>query len=986
MTATQNLVHRLPNDIGGRPVEAVRRVDRNRSCTLSSQGRRLVYESGEWEVDLARRELRARGVPVPIGGRAFEIVEVLIRSAGELVTKNDLMGRVWPGAIVEDNTLQFHISAIRRALGPDRGMLKTASGRGYRLLGAWTIRPENASPVHAIDLEPTRNTAEQFQSNLPAAASDLIGRTNALRHLRGLLSAYRVVTLTGPGGIGKTRLALEVARGLFPSFQGDVRLVELASLSDPSLVPSALTGALGLKLGGDELSAESVARVIGTQKLLLVLDNCEHLIDAAAKLVETVVRMCSRTTVLATSREILKIEGEYVYRVPPLDVPSQDEERGNILAHSAVELFVTTTRALHSDFSPPGETLPAIAAICRRLDGIPLAIDFAATRVATLGLQQVAADLDDRLGLLTAGRRTALPRHQTLRATLDWSYELLPEPERLVMRRLAVFAGAFTAEAASLVAACGEIAASEAVGSLSNLVTKSLVTLDVGNASAHYRLHETTRAYALEKLTESGEFEQVAQRHAEYHRDLFDRAEIALETLPAPAWLARYGDLIGEVRAALDWAFSPTGAADIGVALTAAAVPLWVHLSLMEECRGRVVRALCEPAQSRDGRRNMQLYAALGAALFLTKGSCPEMIAAWTSAFEIAEMRDDADYRLRALWGFFMDCITGGRFRAALAVAERFSTYAAKTTDPADRLIGDRLVGVALLALGELEGARRHIERMLGHYAAKGSHVVRFQYDQNLLAHSYHSLILWLQGFADQAMRSVERQLVDSRASDHPVSLANVLIQSGCPVSLLVGDLSLAERHIKALIELSARHALELWNIGGRCFEGVLLVKRGCVGAGLEVLRATVASIPQNSFTLLYSPFLAEIADALGGDDKIAEGLCVIDEALARSERDEERWCVAELLRIKGELILREGGPQAATAAEAHFLRSLDWARRQGSLSWKLRTSTSLARLQHDQGRTAEARCLLRSVYDRFSEGFETADLKTAKALLDSLQ
>ena len=347
------------------------------------------------------------------------------------------------------------------------------------------------------------------------------------------------------------------------------------------------------------------------------------MIDAAARLAETIVRMCPRTTILATSREILKIDGEYVYRVPPLDVPPQFEEPDNILSHSAVQLFIATTRALHSDFSPNGENLPAIAAICRRLDGIPLAIDLAATRVATLGLQQVAAGLDDRLGMLTGGRRTALPRHQTLRATLDWSYELLPEPERLVMRRLAVFAGDFTADAVSSVAAGGEIAASEAVCSLANLVTKSLVMAEVGSVIAHYRLHETTRAYALEKLAESGEFEQVARRHANYYRDLFDRAEMELDTLPAPAWLASYGRQIGQVRAALDWAFSPTGAAEVGVALTVAAVPLWVHLSLMEECRGRVEQALSGPAESRDARRNMQLYAALGAALFLTKGAVP---------------------------------------------------------------------------------------------------------------------------------------------------------------------------------------------------------------------------------------------------------------------------------------------------------------------------------------------------------------------------
>jgi predicted ATPase len=436
----------------------------------------------------------------------------------------------------------------------------------------------------------------------------------------------------------------------------------------------------------------------------------------------------------------------------------------------------------------------------------------------------------------------------------------------------------------------------------------------------------------------------------------------------------------------LDWALSPTGSAEVGVALTVAAVPLWVHLSLMEECRGRVEQALSGPAESRDAHRNMQLYAALGVALFLTKGSCPEMVAAFTKTLEIAESLDDTDYRLRALWGSFMEHITSLRYRAALAVAEKFCTFAAKSTDPADGLVGDRLVGVALLALGDLEGARRRIERMLGRYVAKTPHIIRYQFDQQLLAYSYRCRILWLQGFADQALASVESHLVAARASDHPYSLFSGLLQTACPLALLVGDLTLAERYVKALMDLSARHAVELWTLGGRCFAGVLLIKRGSTGPGLELLRTAFARVPQGAFTLFYTPMLASTADALGRDGKTAEGLSIIDEALARSDSNEERWCVAELLRIKGELILREGAPRAAAAAEEHFLRSLDWARRQGALSWELRTSTSLARLQYDQGRIAEARSLLQSVYDRFSEGFETADLKSAKALLNSLQ
>jgi predicted ATPase/DNA-binding winged helix-turn-helix (wHTH) protein len=952
---------------------------------VRAESRRLVYALGEWEVDLARRELRARGVPVPISGRAFDIIEVLVQSDGELATKDDLAARVWPGMIVEENTLQVQISAIRKALGPDREMLKTTSGRGYRLLGAWKSRQKSTSSVDSIDLEPMPSPAEPFRTNLPAAASELVGRANAVQHLRGLLSAYRVVTLTGAGGIGKTKLALEVARSLFPAFHGDRWLVDLASLSDPGLVPSEVAGVLGLKLGGDEISDESVARAIEVERLLLVLDNCEHVIEAAARLTEAIVRMCPRATILATSREILKIEGEYVYHVPPLDVPTQFEEPGNILSHSAVQLFIATTRALQSDFSPNGENLATIAAICRRLDGIPLAIGFAATRVAALGLQQVAAGLDNRLGMLAGGRRTALPRHQTMRATLDWSYELLPEPERVVMRRLAVFVGDFTAEAASPVAAGGEIGPPEAVCFLANLVTKSLVMVEVGSGITHYRLHETTRAYALEKLAETGQFDQVARRHANYYRDLFDSAEMELDTLSTAAWLVRYGHQIGQVRAALDWAFSPTGDAEVGVALTAAAAPLWVHLSLMEECRGRVERALAGPAESRDARLNMQLHAALGAALFVTKGSDPETVAAWTKAFNIAESLDDADYRLRALYGLFSDCTNSGRFDAALAIAERFCSCAAKSTDPADGAIADRLVGASLLGLGDLDGARRRIERMLGRYVARRSHIIRFQRDQRLLARSYHFEILWLQGFPDRTMHSVECLVVDARASDHPVSQCTTLTFASSN-ALHVGDLILAERYVKALMDLSARHALRRWNAIGRCFEGVFLIRRGDISGGLELLRTAFARVPQGSFTVFYTPVLAEIADALRRDDKAVEGLAIVDEALARSDSNEERWFVAELLRIKGELVLREGAPQAAMAAEQHFLRSLDWARRQGALSWELRTSTSLARLQHDQGRTAEASGLLQSVYDRFSEGFETSDLKTAKAYLDSLQ
>ncbi len=532
--------------------------------------RHLVYESGGWEMDLARRELRMRGVPVPLGGRAFQIFAALVQSAGELITRDELMARVWPGAIVEENTLAVHISAVRKALGSDRATLRTSFGRGYRLVGNWTIRKKRTM-ADPVVLDPTRMLVQAAQTNLPATTSEIIGRIAAVQQLQEFLSAYRMITLTGPGGIGKTVLALEVTRSLFGAFHGDCWLVDLVSLSDPGRVPSTVASVLGLKLGSEETSAESAARAIGGRRLLLVLDNCEHFIDAAAKLADAIQRTCPHAYVLATSREVLRIEGEHVYRVPPLDVPPRhEEEAGSILGHSAVQLFMARARASGSDFSSYQANLRVIAAICRRLDGIPLAIEFAAARAAMLGPELVLSRLDERFGLLTGGRRTALPRHQTLRATLDWSYDLLPGPERCLLRRLGVFAAGFTLEAATAVMSDQGCTESALLVQIANLVAKSLVTLDGLAPTGRWRLLETLRAYALEKLAESGETEQAARRCAEFFRDLVGPAMHGSPVLCTVEDMARHGREIDNVRAALDWSFSPVGDVAIGVALTAA--------------------------------------------------------------------------------------------------------------------------------------------------------------------------------------------------------------------------------------------------------------------------------------------------------------------------------------------------------------------------------------------------------------------------------
>jgi predicted ATPase len=818
-----------------------------------------------------------------------------------------------------------------------------------------------------------------------------------VQRLRDLVSAYRVVTLTGPGGIGKTTLALEVAHSLLADFESGGWRVDLASLSDPDLVPAAVASVLGLKLGGEAVSAESVARAVVDDNLLLILDNCEHLVDAVANLAETFARVCRRATILVTSREILRIYGECVYRVPPLEVPTlEQKEPGDILGHSAVELFITRATALNSDFVPQAQNLPSIAAICHHLDGIPLAIELAAARASALGIEELAARLNNLFNLLTGGRRTALPRHQTLRATLDWSYGLLAEPERVTLHSLAIFAGPFGLDAATAVAASPEFAASNPVEALSSLVAKSLVVAEIGSAIARYRLLDTTRAYALEKLEASGERGRIARRHAEYYQDLFERAEAEWETRPTPGWLTEYAWRIDNLRAALDWAFSPGGDASIGVALTAAAVPLWIHLSLLDECRSRAEQALAVLGAEKQGdpRREMKLNVALAssswwrAAGIYAQGVTLDLDVIWRKALEIAQSRGDAEYELRSLWGLYSFYLGIGEFRVALECAEKFRRLAAKQGEGNDQPVGDRMIGCLQHLMGDQAGARKHTEQMLANFIPpeQRSHDhIRFQYDQRVAARTVLARVLWLQGFPDQAMRIAKNAVEEAGTTHHALSLCYALAHAACPTMLWVEDLASAEADIAMLLDLSTRHALPSWGALGRAFQGLLAIRRGDVDPGLRLLRASFDEFGGAMADWLSVMFLSELAAGLGNIGQITDGLMAAEQAIERAEQTEARWLLPESLRIKGKLLLLQAADGATVAGEAHFRQALACARGQGALSWELRAALSYARSQGTQGHPRQAKQILAPVYDQFTEGFGTADLRAARAMLDAL-
>jgi predicted ATPase/DNA-binding winged helix-turn-helix (wHTH) protein len=543
--------------------------------------------------------------PVNLGARGLELLQVLVEHTGEVVSKDELIVRIWPDTRVSESNLKVQIAALRRALGEGRAgdrYIATVSGRGYRFV----------APVERHGASHARTGTAAREHNLPLGWSPPLGRNDIIDALLCELPVRRFITIAGPGGIGKTTVALALANVLVGSYRDGVWLVELAALRDPNLVPSAIASALGLPA---EEGAKALPFILSHRSMLIVLDCCEHLVDAVASIAEDIVSGAPELHVIATSREPLRAKGETVRRLGPLATPLDGGPLtvAEAIRFPAIQLFVERAATVRQDFELNESNVKVVAEICRRLDGIALAIELAARRTDAFAASELLSLLKDRFQLLTHGRRTDLPRHQTLAAAIDWSYELLPERERVVLCRLSVFVGAFVLDSAIAVVSDGNESQTNIAADIGNLVAKSLISVEASGQSVQYRLLDSMRAYARQKLEHSGEAVALLRRHAQHHLALFRRAEAEWENRPPEDWLADYGRSIDDVRAALNWAFSSGANADLGTALTATSVPFWIHLSLVDECRRNRDRAL-DPSWDLTcdgGRTEMKLSDAL---------------------------------------------------------------------------------------------------------------------------------------------------------------------------------------------------------------------------------------------------------------------------------------------------------------------------------------------------------------------------------------
>ena len=918
---------------------------------------------GPYRVYPGQRLVMEADQPLRLGRRAMDILLILLEHAGNVVSKQQLIARVWPNSVVEDINLRVHMAALRKALGDGQAgqrYIVTVAQRGYSFVAPHSLEQAEQPPA-PVACAPS-------QHNLPVRRTRMIGRQTLVDNLMEQLPRQRFITLVGPGGIGKTTVALRVAERMIGRYRDGIRLLDLAPINCPLMIDGHLATLLELALH-DDAPLSGLADCLRDRQMLLVIDNCEHLVDAIAQLCENILRSAPHVHILATSRESLRAEGEFVQRLESLDCPPPIAvlDRAQAMTFSALQLFVARAMASHDSFELTDDELPLLIDICHRLDGIPLAIELAAAQVGNFGLPGLLAQLQSSFRVLTQPCQMPLARHQTLRATLDWSFELLNVCEKTCLRRLSVFRGSFTLESAAAVIVGEHIEPREVFGSITQLVAKSLLNVEVGDEDVYYRLLDTTRSYALEKLAQTCDLPGTRERHAERCLALMQQAQDDWEKTSTGLWLERYGRALEDIRAALDWGLHAQGPQALAIRLAATSTPLWQELSLLKEHGGYVRKALALLEQSAEPcpRLQMALKLALGSACYHVQGGCAETVGAFVSARALASRLKDVAGQLRAISGHLAVNLSCGQYQMALEQSRQFDRLGLHD-DALMSLSMHRLRVLALHFCGDQRQAGEHAEQVLQRMAHSG-HLNRFthgfgvQYDQSVAALTIHARILWLRGQPEQAWRAARQALDIALQINHGTSICYTLALAGCLIAHYNGDTRSARELLRLLLQQTQKHSVLLFHDWAQHYAQVI--------GGTDVRptsRQRVGLIKDIMVTL--------------------DSTCVDDDLLERAQSGVSDWSTAEILRARATTLLVTDCPVKTATAETVLLKALNVARTQGALAWELRSATSLAQLWQRQGNPQRAHQLLAPIYQRYTEGFATPDLMTVRRLLDELQ
>lgn len=936
---------------------------------------------GPFTLRPGQRRLIAGSKTVKIGSRALDLLIHLVSRAGEVVGHRELTAHAWAGSQVEESNLRFQIGQLRKALAEHSDgaeYIASVPGRGYCFTGsldpgAPTIGERvAASTAHAALL-----------ASLPPPPDGIVGRGDDVAAVSERLSLHRLATLVGPGGVGKTTVAIAAAHRVIADGAGATAVfVDLTALDDASLVASAVATALGMAVGRANPLPQIVS-LLAEREVLLVVDNCEHVVDEAAVVVTGILAGTARARVLATSREPLRIAGESVLHLPPLALPALDE--ADVLSFPAMQLFAARARLQVPGLALDGPAAGLAAEICRELDGLPLAIELVAARVGSLGLSGIADLVRAGYSGSGLGRRATPARHRTLQATFEWSYALLSAGEAGMLRALAIFTGPFSREAALAAAGLTPAQVHEGIDLLASLAEKCRVVTEFGTGPVRYRLLQTTRHYALRKLGEAGDLAAVSRRHAAFYAADLEQAVSVRRARPDRDGVAEASRHVSNVRTALGWCFGPDGDRSLGVRLAAVAAPVFLHLSLLAECDAWTAQAETVPEfAALDPWLALELMAARCVALRYTKGNTDEVRRAILDALDLAERLDDAAYRIRLVEALAVFYMRVACFGEAMTHALRGRTGDGATSMAPGFATGDWLVGVLDHFGGQPAEARRRCELALRMFPVeRRPEVARFGIDQRMLAQSARTRALWVLGHPDQAVAAADEMLRETEGLRRPVLLCIALVWAAS-VLLWAGDLGRAADAIQAIETLSAQHSLVPYHHLGRGLRGRLEILRGEAEHGIALIRESLPRLADVRQMTMSSALQLELAEALLEAGQSDEALAQLAEAARRIERDEETTLLPELWRVRG-LALSSLGETGWAQAEEALRTAMRIADEQGARSWQLRAATDFARLLTAAGRHDEAAEVLSGVHAAFAEGFGTRDLRRAARLLDEI-
>jgi predicted ATPase/DNA-binding winged helix-turn-helix (wHTH) protein len=949
----------------------------------------LRFAFGPFCVTPSKRLLSRDGVAVEIGGRALDLLIALIERPGRVLSKRELLDRVWPDVVVEEGSLRFHMTGLRRILGDgEQGAryIATQVGVGYAFVAPIERFQGGPEPVEQPAAPAPIRRFSSTVGSLPPRTR-LIGREVDVQMVADRLQTPKLFTVVGAGGVGKTSLAVEVGHRMHATRPGRVRFVDLAQVEDALLVPSALAGSLDIPVQVDDPMFVLLAH-LQSQELLLVIDNCEHLIDAVSAIAEQIREAAPRVSLLATSREPLRARGEHVHWLNPLEFPgeTQDLSVDELLAFPAIELFVERASSGNAALVIDAEDARMIADMCRRLEGMALPIELAAVRVGAYGVRATHALLGERFSLGWSGRRTAQPRHQTLRAMLDWSYNLLSADERLVFARLAIFVGPFSQEAASQVVADAQIDSVTAAAMLDELAAKGLVAVELTDPMGAYRLLEMTRAYAREKLVAQGDTQVhlLAFRHAAFYMDLLGHLGVSPGEIYERS--ARLASQLGNVRSALEWSFGPHGDPGLALPLAAASSQLFLHFSLMVECRTWCARAIELLELGYFGTpTEMELQAALGLALMFTQGNSESAEKSLLRALDIAVALGDQWSRLRVLGRLQIFYERIGDFPSSLAWAEQAVEVGHDIGKPEAISVAASLAGISHHLLGNQILAREELELSLRNsLPSERSSTIHYGFDHRNRTGLGLARTLWLMGYADQAREWAEQVEAEAAALDHSVTYCIALIWTLC-IYVWTGDLDKAAERIEIFAGIAHANAFGPYIAAAMGIRAAIAIRSGEPGDAVAMLEESLARLQGMRYELLTTSFEISLVEGLKLAGRHEQALAQVDRTIGHCRISADAFALPELLRIKAG-ILQTLWPDDHARVEITLTESLDLARKQGARAWALRTSMDLAALWLARGRRSEARALISLCREQFTEGFDTLDLRQLQGLWQALE